>query len=77
MRFKIGSEVRIRTHTNEEKQRYYTGWARRMDEFEGQIGIVTDVGLTASNGRVWQIEIDDQSNWFLETSLSVVDYDIF
>ena len=77
MPFKIGSEVRIRTHTNDEKRRYYTGWARHMDEFEGQIGTLIDVGLTAHNGRVWQIEINDQSHWFLEDSLSFVDYDVF
>ena len=28
--FKISDEVHIRTHTNDEKQRYYTGWVHQM-----------------------------------------------
>lgn len=77
MYFKIGDDVRIRKHTAEDKQQYYLGWACQMDEFEGKIGTLTDVGLTAYNERVWQITIGDKSHWFWERSFSLVDYNIF
>ena len=35
--FKVGDEVRVRKHTQEEKARYPYGWIPEMDYMEGRI----------------------------------------
>ena len=89
MQFKIGENVRVRHHTEEEKQRYGFWWNPLMDILEGQIVTVVDAMVTDDYKRVYKIEKGDTSIWALEdclidaslnsiaASLSSIDYDVF
>ena len=89
MQFKIGENVRVRHHTEEEKQRYGFWWHPLMDMLEGQIVTVVDAMVTDDYKRVYKIKVGDASLWILEdclidaslisidASLSSINYDAF
>ena len=76
--YKVGTMIRIRHHTQDERvqydDRYNLLWMQQMNDFEGRFGMITQSGKT--HGRyMYQITIDADHFWFVETSLAL--YDIF
>lgn len=53
--FQIGDIVRVRNHTDEEKNRYIHGWSDFMDEFETKRCIVVEVEQTRCDGIAYSL----------------------
>lgn len=76
MKFTKGDKVLVRYHTEKEKRTYKFGWITEMNVFEGHVGTVTTIG--SSFGRPgYRVQYEQQAFDFLESSLSLANYDQF
>ena len=76
MKFNKGDRVLVRRHTYEEKRTYKFGWITEMNAFEGQVGTVITIG--SSFGRPgYRVQYEQQAFDFLESSLSLANYEQF
>lgn len=53
--FQIGDIVRVRNHTEEEKNRYIHDWVFEMDTFESKLCIVVEVEQTRLDGIAYSL----------------------
>ena len=53
--YQIGDVVRVRKHTDEEKDHYVHGWTFDMDKFESELCIIVEVEQTRFDGIAYSL----------------------